>query len=273
MIDDYHQPDVILTKDGSIRAAHGRVVEQVIKNFLPGAEVIRFPRVPAASPQLEFSFTDKAGRRLPQGKQPYGDDLPALRALFERVKAGEHFDAVNCSYGSEATFDSFAKHYGLPLNRENVAEFASQIRHSDKLPPSLKEEFEILSELKARGVKIYVSGGNYGRNHLIYPLILNDVIGVGALDQTGKKAMYSGDNARISRWALGNYPIKPIEKDGKLVGFSMLGDETLDIPIADTYYVPQQRRTESGDGKVEGKVIWGTSGSAPKALAEDLQNS
>ena len=95
------------------------------------------------------------------------------------------------------------------------------------------------------------------------------VRGIGALDLNGQKAIYSCDNNLVTEWAQGDYPVKAVVNDGKLEGYSIFGDNTVDIPIKDVSQKDVSSTAQSSSNN-SAKLVSGTSFAVPRALVRSL---
>src|SRR5699024_6942913 len=92
-----------------------------------------------------------------------------------------------------------------------------------------------LERLSAKGVKIYISAGNKGKNYLNLYTLADNVNVVGATNSYGTaKTKFSNNNSLVNRWFKGVFSVKKIkDKDGQ-TGFDINEDGKIDILAKDT---------------------------------------
>ena len=113
-----------------------------------------------------------------------------------------------------------------------------------------------------KGVKIYVSAGNKGKDYLNLYTLADRVNVIGASNKYGVvKAGFSCDNALVTRWSKGVFDIKKVKDTNGHAGFDINEDLIPDIAAKDT----------TSKFKIPQRHIYGTSFAAPNALVYDLK--
>ena len=116
--------------------------------------------------------------------------------------------------------------------------------------------------LASKGVKIYVSAGNKGKDYLNLYTLADRVNVIGASNKYGiVKADFSCDNALVTRWSKGVFDIKKVKDTNGHAGFDINEDLIPDIAAKDT----------TSKFKIPQRHIYGTSFAAPNALVYDLK--
>ena len=235
--------------------SHGYFVKCVIRSFAPDAEIEHFRIRP-------LSLSEN---------QPLID---ALKNIVERIQNGEKFDAVNLSFGGAADLDKVCEDGDgetlNDLNRSNLHLYREELRSIFEKSYSRESLFAVFDKLAEHNVPVFVAAGNGGPYRLNHYLLLKGVRGIGALDLNGQKAIYSCDNNLVAEWAQGDYPVKAVIKDGDLKGYSIFGDDTVDIPIKDVSQKDVSSTAPKSSSDNSTKLVSGTSFAAPRALVRSL---
>lgn len=254
---DSKENDILLSPYLGHYVSHGTFVKAVLEAFAPPNTKFTTYEIPSFS----FSHFDE------------------LINAAEQIKRDGNYDAVNLSYGGERFADSMKYsgiHGGLTRinfhkNREEIKKSIAQHLNQPGVRKygNLDDLFIRFDEIEM--VPIFVAAGNKGPYDLNPFLLFKNSRGVGALDLSGRKTIYSGDNQLVTEWAQGDYPVKTVFKNEKMLGYSIFNDDKVDIPID---IVTQGEIFDDYKNKsVENdhvQLVQGTSGAAPRALAEYL---
>jgi len=190
------------------------------------AGIVRQAAPDAAILAIRAVHSDKIGHA--------GDALVALEAILER--------ATEAQQGIR------------PEQMVHVVSFSAGYYDEWTEAPHLKA---VVSKLWERGVVILAAAGNDATDRPFYPAALPQVIGVGALNPDGSKALFSNDAAWVRCWATG----------AAVASMFPTGANGSEAPGHD---LPQlQRRGHDPDNFAAGYAVWcGTSFATPLAAAE-----
>jgi hypothetical protein len=276
VVDLYGPTRYNITPQGSGTLTHGQLVEAVLKANLPdGVEILPCPveSEPKQTNRLRPNAFSSALNHL----------LNTLTGSWFRRPV--HVDAVNISLSSNNFFfDHVRQLFDLPVNRQNVALLRQDILRALKRVGQDIETRRIIQLLEriSKRVPVFMSGGNRGAYDLNSFLLARGVRGVGSVDVTGKKSIFTADNALVTDWALGEYPVLPVKRQGTVSGYSLFGDDRVDIPAEQVDITPLDAYAEYDVDLVPptidvegnpGILLTGTSFATPTAVARFLRGT
>jgi hypothetical protein len=261
VIDDFTTPHREgLCTQGTRTMTHGTVVESLLRSLLPNqVEILRMAPKPSQANGRLNSVTAL---------------IPLLKDLLNQLKKGVQLDAVNLSTGTVVSYNALSHLCQMLITRQTVHDERSDLLEEIRDNPQLSHlatGLRLLSEI-AKRVPTFIGAGNraYDFNCLLLP---KEVHGVGSQDVWGRKSIHTADHGLITTWALGEYPVLPVHEGDRLVGYSLFGDEQVDLPLSQTTVVdpPQPpKETVTIQGK-QANLLAGTSLASPTALARYLR--
>ena len=241
VIDEYHRKSVKIDWDNKPDMIHGVAVESFIKKGLPNAQISRF--------------------------DTNLDEVSVKNALDDIIKSRVKYDAINISKSSDIKISDLSKLMGVDLNTQNLKMNKKLIKEKffASSYSDVKDIRDIINKLEflaSRGVKIYVSAGNKGKEYLNLYTLADNINVVGAANKYGvSKANFSCDNSLVIRWCKGVFKVKKIKTSDAKMAFDINEDGKADILTAET----------SSKFKIPQRYIYGTSFAAPGALVNDLK--
>lgn len=248
VIDGFKNNIVRVDKDCFGDIPHGKVTAGIIEQGLPNANVYK--------------------RNINKSDMDHIDSMKknVVNPLFEEMKKGIKYDAVNLSIGTEISYRKLSKIMDKDINHKNVLYRSYDIKKYLKENASKMGEVtesamalvDCMDSLSARGTSIYVSAGNGGADKFNFLSLIDDAINVGAVKKNRLPKSYSVDNSMVNRWIEDDMPLSTTKN-----GYSI-----------DTGYGKINVDKSSCTGLFHiraGKNLRGTSFASPKALVEDLK--
>jgi len=246
-------------RDGKIafgtKVSHGEVVQRFLEENLPS--VFDIERCDCYDNQGAIASDDKI--KL------------CLKKYLDQTKNGNPPAAINLSLGNKIYYSEASKVLGEEVNAKNLAQHKEKLRelfeHSSERNWQM---IELLDELTARGVDVYVAAGNKftttdGYNNpdtYFNPLTLaNGVKVVGATDKDGNFEKFSVTNSLINASERGEFKVNQVKENGVL-GCDYTEDGTMDVLI--------NRYAGKYVKLCTNKPLQGTSLATPLRLAKDL---
>lgn len=241
VIDEYKRRVVRVDWDKKPDMIHGEAVETFIRAGLPNADITRF--------------------------DTNLDEVSVKRALDEILNSEQQYDAINLSKSSDIKIDDLSSLIGYKVTAKSLKQdkdiikerfFASPYKEAQDIKAIIKK----MELLASKGVKIYVSAGNKGKDYLNLYTLANNVNVIGATNKYGvTKAPFSCDNSLITRWSKGVFNINKIKDSTGNSGFDINEDGRADISFNDT----------TAKLKIPEHYVFGTSFAAPNALVRDFE--
>lgn len=256
VIDDFHEENVNVDLDFFPDAPHGYITSKIIENGLPDSNVKKID-IPMGN-----GFYEKSK-----------DKHAIFGPIFDDIKEGKNYDAVNLSIGVPMPFEEFSKQTGIQVDKESLKSKVREIKDYliknpnkslyNKTQDSVKigsvvNFIDDLDSISSKGAKIYVAAGNSGKENFNMISLIDNSVSVGAVDYMGGKAVYSADNSLVTRWVNDVLQVKNTDK-----GYNFTGGDGTDIEYEYTTSL----------FRLPGFSLQGTSYSAPKALVEDMKKT
>lgn len=187
-------------------------------------EIQPIPRISHGEMVSRFAFVTNPFANYIHVKIDKETDPFKIMEKVEKLSQDENIDVVNFSWADLMPLEFYedfkfkkTNNYGKIAqkiiskefeNDKEAAELFCTINESAKL-------IEDINKLTKKGIKIFISGGNGGKNSFNMNLLGKKVQGVGSLDKNGHLSTFnsSKNNSLVKHFELGEY--KPIEtKDG-----------------------------------------------------------
>ncbi len=241
VIDEYKNKAVKIDWDDKPDMLHGEAVESFIKKGLPDATISRF--------------------------DTNLDEVSVKNALDEILKSDVKYDAINLSKSSDIKISDLSALIGLDINAGTLKENKKLIKERFYNSPyqeakDIKDIIKKLELLASKGVRVYISAGNKGKDYLNLYTLADNVNVVGAANKYGvAKSAFSCDNSLVTRWCKGVFKVIKVKTPYGKVGFDINEDGKSDILVSDT----------SSMLKIPKRYIFGTSFAAPNALVYDFK--
>lgn len=241
LIDEFRYNAVKVDWDNKPDMIHGEAVETFIKAGLPNAEITRF--------------------------DTNLDDMSLNKALGEILNSDTKFDAINISKSSYVKIDDLAEITGVKVTAQSLKKDKDLIK--EKLFASSYKDTEVIKDiikkleyLASKGVKIYISAGNKGKDYLNLYTLADNVNVIGATNKYGVlKTDFSCNNSLVTKWNKGVYCVHRIKSPDGQKGFDINEDGKIDISLNKT----------TSKIKIPQHYVYGTSFAAPDALVKDLK--
>ncbi len=212
VLDVFGRPTVDVNGDGIKDVAHGLFIERLIKGLDPQADVVRF--------------------QLQEGETPRADYAPdnvetGFKQVCDYLQSGQSLDALNVSIVHN---DSFFKLNGQPKTQTptNIHTMTDELRR--EIDGQRPHYYQVLSSMlgqlqqliqQAPELGIFTGAGNDGTKEYNTMSLIDGVTTVGALDLTGQKPSYTGDNTLVSSFEQGDYLVRRVAG-----GYDITGDDT-----------------------------------------------
>lgn len=238
IVDNFTEPLTCVNSKLGHYVPHGEFIKAILHAHIPNLEVVAF-------------------------HQPYGHTLQdllhqkvnfsnAFEELVKRINAEERFDAINFSMGNEADCnETQIKSHGIP---------GCSVEEVNKL-------LDLFTQISDANIPCFVAAGNESAYRWNTLLQLPGTIGVGALNILGEKAPYTCE-INCQFWEQGDYPVKPVFNGDEIIGYSIFGDNKVDISIEQVIIGKITEKEHISPENIE--IVCGTSYSTPKRIAKHL---
>jgi len=238
IISNFDQKVIDIDGDNIPDLSHGDTISRIVKSFYPDIKI------------QELKIKNNK-----DGSFNMTEPILRLKELANAIDNEEKIDAVNISLGQEIEINTLRECTGLPLDRENLKDYKTQIRNwlknpsipfapkaildlqhpgkSDRLIQEFKvfnQAIEAIEQITNKGIPVYISAGNEGSEYFNILALAERSIPIGAQDSKGIKESFSADNSLINRFEQGIYNISPItDKNNLTTNYDLTGDNKPEV--------------------------------------------
>lgn len=235
------QGSVDIDKDGIPDISHGALVAMVYMRRKPSSRVtLLHSEAPASSMVSGDSIRTGCETRV-----------RSFEKVADALRQGQKVDGVNFSIATaNTTLADLAEVTGLPLSPRNAHRYREAIRErlfhladQVKAGAPLNDKAhrfgcyaQVIRSMEALGrwgVPVHVAAGNEGPGHLNLYSLAKNAVTVGATNAKGEKTAYTADSSHnpfVTEFAQGDFNVRPIQRNGKVVGYDVTGSGKVDIP-------------------------------------------
>lgn len=245
VVDCFQHKYIDVDGDNKPDLSHGRMLAKILATFLPGYNVDTYDV--SSDNQNEYFSYDKLYTELDK--------------IVKKIAEGVKYETVNISLSLFAPYKKLSDELKTTITPENIVNKQELIRK--EFVTASGSVIQSIETIIKSGVPVYISSGNKAGHYDI----LNSArgaISVGALDKEGHKIEALANNSDVDRYIKSEINLTSILEEGKLKGFDLNNDGTVDIQPAEL--------TGLGNTKPEKPItMYGSSIATLLAIYEDLK--
>ncbi|MGD9581616.1 MAG: hypothetical protein AB7V50_09605 [Vampirovibrionia bacterium] len=247
VLDDFNSIDIDIDGDDIADLSHGESIKRLITALNPEANVICL-KAKDMTIDGKFNIKELKNKLTVVLNQL---DILNLKGINLSIASNYETSTTNIE-GKKISKHNFNHYKKLIADRfigltEEIKTNQFYISAQDKLFIDTVEIFKIIEKITSKNIPVYVAAGNNGINKYNMFSLAQNCKTVSSTDANGIKSFYSSNIAATDK-ARGVYGITPVEENGTIIGYDLIGNGKVDIKAEEV----------SGKGKTKPKVSFYT---------------